>query len=473
MRAVYPYWRQLPEFLSKLLKEARMQAGIFREYDIRGLVDKEIKDDDVLLLGRTIGTYMDQRGVKRITLGRDCRLSSDRYRDLMLEGLLSTGRQVIDIGVCPSPLLYFSVWHYKADGAVMITASHNPGDYNGFKIMLGKSTLFGADIQDIYTLSQSGPFTSGRGKSGQAEIIGPYIDEVCQIIKLEDNLHIALDSGNGTAGPVAVPLMQRLGIEVDALYTEMDGRFPNHPADPTVEANILKLRQLVRAKQLRAGFAYDGDGDRLGVVDENGTSIWGDMLLAIFARAILKKHPGASFIGEVKCSQNLYDDIKKHGGNPIMWKAGHSLIKQKMAETGALLSGEMSGHIFFKDRWYGFDDGIYSSLRFAELLSKNKAPLSSWLSDLPPIYNTPEIKQACPDQVKFKVVEKVAQYLRGYQLVRVDGVRVTFPDGWGLLRASNTGPNLILRFEARSEKRLQEIKELMLSLLNRALAECA
>jgi phosphomannomutase/phosphoglucomutase len=363
------------------------------------------------------------------------------------------------------------VWHYKAEGAVMITASHNPGDYNGFKIMIGKSTLFGADIQDIYKLSQSGLFVSGRGESSQAEIIGPYIDEVSKIIKLEDNLHLAIDCGNGTAGPVALPLMQKLGIEVEPLYTEMDGRFPNHPADPTIEANLAALQQLVRGKQLRAGFAYDGDGDRLGVIDENGAPIWGDMVLALFARAILQKHPGASFIGEVKCSQNLYDDIKKHGGNPIMWKAGHSLIKQKMAETGALLSGEMSGHIFFKDRWYGFDDGIYSSLRFAELLSRNKAPLSSWLSDMPAIYNTPEIKQACPDQSKFQVVEKLAQFLKDYQIVKVDGVRVTFPDGWGLVRASNTGPNLILRFEARSEKRLQEIKELIISNLNRAMAE--
>ncbi|MDR1397396.1 MAG: phosphomannomutase/phosphoglucomutase [Desulfarculales bacterium] len=450
-----------------------MHPGIFREYDIRGLVDKEITDDDVLLLGRTIGTYMEQRGVKRITVGRDCRLSSDHYRDLLLEGLLSTGRQVIDIGICPSPLLYFSVWHYKTDGAVMITASHNPSDYNGFKIMIGKGTLFGSDIQDIYKLSQSGPFVSGRGAASQDEIIGPYIEEVSGIIKLEGDLHVAIDTGNGTAGPVIIPLMKKLGIAVEALYPEMDGRFPNHPADPTVEANIRELQQAVRNKKLRAGFAYDGDADRVGIIDENGTPIWGDMILTILARSVLEKHPGATFIAEVKCSQNFYDDVKKRGGNAIMWKAGHSLIKQKMAETGALLCGEMSGHIFFKDRWYGFDDGIYSSLRFAELLTRNRAPLSTWLSDLPPIYNTPEVKQACPDLIKFKVVEKVARALKDYNIISVDGVRITFPDGWGLVRASNTGPNLILRFEARSERRLGEIKDLLTSAVNQAMRECA
>jgi phosphomannomutase/phosphoglucomutase len=355
----------------------------------------------------------------------------------------------------------------------MITASHNPSDYNGFKIMIGKGTLFGQDIQDIYKLSQSGPFVSGQGKSGQDEIIEPYIEEVGKIKKLEDNLHVAIDTGNGTAGPVVIPLMKKLGITVDALYAEMDGRFPNHPADPTVGENIRELQQVVRSKKLRAGFAYDGDADRVGVVDENGDPLWGDMILTILARPILEKHPGATFIAEVKCSQNFYDDIKKRGGNAIMWKAGHSLIKQKMAETGALLSGEMSGHIFFKDRWYGFDDGIYSSLRFAELLTRNRAPLSAWLSDLPPIYNTPEVKQACPDHIKFKVVEKVAQALKNYQTINVDGVRLTFPDGWGLVRASNTGPNLILRFEARSEQRLREIQDLLTSTVNTALRECA
>ena len=450
-----------------------MHPGIFREYDIRGLVDKEISDDDVLHLGRTIGTYMDKHNVKTITLGRDCRLSSDHYRDLLLEGLLATGRQVIDIGVCPTPLLYFSVWHYNAQGAIMITASHNPSTYNGFKIMVGKATLFGQEIQNIYKLSQSGPFVSGAGSVRREEIIGPYIDHVSGIIKLENPLYVAIDCANGTAGPVVVPLMKKLGIEMDALYTDMDGNFPNHPADPTVEANLADLKKVVLDKKLRAGFAYDGDSDRLGMIDEKGAPIWGDMILTMFARSILEKNPGATFIGEVKCSQNLYDDIRKHGGNPIMWKAGHSLIKQKMAETGALLAGEMSGHIFFKDRWFGFDDGIYSSLRMAELLSRNPAPLSAWLADLPKMYNTPEIHQPCPDDIKFQVITRVGELLNKYKIVAIDGVRVTFDDGWGLVRASNTGPNLVMRFEAKSQDRLEQIQELVSGAVKQAMAALA
>lgn len=440
-----------------------MHPGIFREYDIRGLVDTEISEDDVLTLGRTIGSYMDSHNIKRITLGRDCRLSSPRYHELLLEGLLATGRQVIDIGVCPTPLLYFSVWHYQAEGGVMITASHNPKEFNGFKVMAGKATIFGDEIQKLYALSQSGPFVKGKGTVEQQPMVEPYIDYVSKNIRLESDLHLAVDAANGTAGPVAVPLMQKMGITVEPLFCEMDGNFPNHEADPTVVENLRDLQQVVKAKKLRAGIAYDGDSDRVGIIDENGTPIWGDMLLAIFARSILKEHPGATFIGEVKCSKNLYDDIRNHGGIGIMWKAGHSLIKQKMAETGALLAGEMSGHIFFKQRWFGFDDGIYASMRFAELLSQNKAPLSTWLSDLPKMYSTPELRETCADAIKFKVVERVKQAMlaKHYQVVDIDGVRVTFNDGWGLVRASNTGPNLVLRFEAQSEAKVEQIQNLV------------
>lgn len=448
-----------------------MQPGIFREYDIRGIVDKEISEDDVLVLGRAIGTYMNQHGVRQITMGRDCRLSSPRYNELLTEGLLSTGINITDLGICPTPLLYFSVWHYNADGAVMITASHNSKEYNGFKIMIGKTTIFGDEIQKLYTMSK-GPFVKARGSLKHAPIVEPYIEYVASSIRLESALDLAVDAGNGTAGPVAVPLMEKLGIKVEPLFCEMDGTFPNHEADPTVEANLMDLQKVVREKKLRAGIAYDGDSDRVGVVDENGTPIWGDMLLAIFARSILQENPGATIIGEVKCSKNLYDDIKNHGGNGIMWKAGHSLIKQKMAETGALLAGEMSGHLFFKHRWFGFDDGIYSSLRLAELLSKNKAPLSTWLSDLPKMYSTPEIRAACPDELKFKVVERVRDAMRAkkYHVVDMDGVRVTFNDGWGLVRASNTGPNLVMRFEAETEARTKEIQDMVQSAVKDATA---
>jgi phosphomannomutase/phosphoglucomutase len=448
-----------------------MLQGIFREYDIRGLVDQEISDQDVTLLGRAIAAYFDQQGIKKITLGQDCRLSSPHFHDLMLEALLAGGRRIIDIGVCPTPLLYFSVWHYEAQGAVMITASHNPKEYNGFKIMVGKSTIYGQEIQKLYYLSQSGPFVGGRGSVEQKPIVEPYIDYVSGIIKLAGPLRLAVDAGNGTAGPVAVPLMRKLGIAVEDINCTMDGRFPNHEPDPTVEANLQDLQHLVRSKKLRAGVAYDGDSDRVGVIDENGVPIWGDMLLDIFARAILRENQGATFIGEVKCSQNLYADIKKHGGNPIMWKAGHSLIKQKMAETGALLAGEMSGHIFFKHRWFGFDDGIYASLRFAELLSQNPAPLSTWLADLPKMYNTPEIRVNCPDALKFKVVQRAGQALKNYDIVDVDGVRVTFADGWGLVRASNTGPYLVMRFEAQSQTRLREIQDLVENSVHQAIEQ--
>ncbi len=449
-----------------------MKANIFREYDIRGLVDEEISEQDVITLGRAMGTYMDSLGIKRLTLGRDCRLSGPRFRKLLLEGLLATGRQVVDLGTCPTPLLYFSVWHYQAEGGVMITASHNPPQYNGFKVLAGKSTIHGEEIQKIRRIAESGEFARGKGELLSEEIIGPYQDHVAGIIRLEGPLKWAVDAGNGTAGPVAVPLMQRLGIEVVPLYCEMDGRFPNHEPDPTVPANLADLSRTVTEQGLRAGVAYDGDSDRVGTVDENGRPIWGDMLLAIFARSILQDHPGATFIGEVKCSKNLYDDIKRHGGNPIMWKAGHSLIKQKMAETGALLAGEMSGHMFFKHRWFGFDDAIYASLRLAELLSADPRPISTWLADLPPVVSTPEIRVETPDEIKFEVVRRVKEAFSGkYEVVDVDGVRVTFPDGWGLVRASNTQPALVLRFEAQSQERLEEIRALVEEAIARAKAQ--
>ncbi len=446
-----------------------MQANIFREYDIRGLVDQEISDEDVTALGQAMGTYMERRGVRRMTLGRDCRLSSDRFRDLLLGGLVSTGREVVDVGVCPTPLLYYSVWHYQADGGVMITASHNPPEYNGFKVLAGKSTIHGKEIQEIWRIVQSRDFKVQRGTATEEEIVGPYMDYVAGNIELAGPLKWAVDAGNGTAGPVAVPLMERLGIEVVPLFCEMDGRFPNHEPDPTVPANLTDLSEAVRAQGLRAGVAFDGDSDRVGVLDEAGAPIWGDMLLAIFARSVLADNPGATFIAEVKCSKNLYDDIRRHGGEALMWKAGHSLIKQKMADTGALLAGEMSGHMFFKHRWFGFDDAIYASLRLAELLTRNPQPLSTWLADLPRMYSTPEIRVECPDEIKFKVVELVkADLAAKFEVIDVDGVRVTFDDGWGLVRASNTQPVLVERFEATSEARVQDLRELVEEAIGRA-----
>jgi phosphomannomutase/phosphoglucomutase len=380
----------------------------------------------------------------------------------LLEGLLSTGLSVIDVGTCPTPVLYFSVPHYKADGGVMITASHNPPEYNGFKMLVGKTTIFGSAIQEIKGIIETGSFAKGKGTVAEKPIIEPYIDYVANNIKLERPVKLAVDGGNGTAGPVAIPLMERLGLHADPIYCDMDGRFPNHEPDPTVPDNLRDLAALVTENGYELGVAYDGDSDRLGVVDEKGQVIYGDMLLAIFARAILAENPGSTFIAEVKCSKNLFDDIRKQGGNPIMWRTGHSLIKDKMQKSGALLAGEMSGHMFFKHRWFGFDDGIYASLRLVELVSRTNQPLSTWLEDLPPVVNTPEIRVECPDEIKFAVVEQVKKDLTGKcQVIDVDGVRVDFPDGWGLVRASNTQPVLVSRFEAQSHERLEQIRELV------------
>lgn len=439
-----------------------MQANIFREYDIRGVAGEELSDQDVLTLGKAMGTYFARQGIEHVTLGRDCRLSSPGYRDLLLEGLLSTGRRVTDVGVCPTPLLYYSVWRHQAQGGVMITASHNPPKYNGFKVVAGKSTIFGEQIQELYRIAEAGRFADGAGRLETAEIVPPYLDYVSGIIKLARPIRLAVDAGNGTAGPVAVPLLERLGVEVVPLYCEMDGTFPNHEPDPTVLANLADLIARVREGDLDGGVGFDGDSDRVGAVDEKGRPIYGDMLLAIFARAILAQEPGELFIGEVKCSKNLYDDIARHGGRSIMWKTGHSLMKQKMAETGAALAGEMSGHMFFKHRWLGFDDGIYAAARLAELIAANERPLSTWLADMPPVVNTPEIRVDCPDEIKFAVVERVRDALAGrYEVIDVDGVRVNFADGWGLVRASNTQPALVLRFEAADPKRLEDIRNLV------------
>ncbi len=447
-----------------------MQSNIFREYDIRGVVDQDFDDQDIITLGKAIGTYLDSHGVKKITLGRDCRTHGPRIRQALVEGMLSTGLNILDIGVCTSPLLYYSVYQFEVEGGVMITASHNPPEYNGFKVMLGKTTIYGAEIRKLYEIAQSGGFTAASGGSlTEVDAISPYLDYVADNINIAGPVSLAVDGGNGTAGPIAIPLMERLGLKPVKLYCDMDGNFPNHEPDPTVMENLTDLIKVVKEQGLDCGVAYDGDGDRVGVVDEKGQVIYGDMLLAIFARSIVKEHPGATIIGEVKCSKNLYDDIAKHGGTPLMWRTGHSLIKQKMLETKALLAGEMSGHIFFKHRWFGFDDGIYASMRLLELMSQTEQPLSQWLADLPAMVSTPEIRVECPDEIKFKVVDKVVSDLKAkYDVVDVDGARVTFPDGWGLARASNTQPALVLRFEAETEGRLEQIRDIVESTIENA-----
>lgn len=446
-----------------------MNKGIFREYDIRGIVEKDLKDEDVYLLSRAIGTYLAQHNARNLSVGRDCRPSSDHISEIIIKGLTESGMNVIDIGVVPTPVFYFSLFELNVDGGVMITASHNPSEYNGFKVALGKSTIYGKEILKIYDIVMEGKFVDGKGTSREESVTRRYIDYVANNIKLGSRkIKVAVDGGNGTGGPVAVEILKKLGVEFEPLYCEMDGRFPNHHPDPTLVEAMQDLIKVVREKDCEIGVGYDGDSDRIGVVDKNGNIVWGDQLMIIFAREILKEKPNATFIAEVKCSKILYDEIKKAGGNPIMWRTGHSLIKAKMKEVGAELAGEMSGHMFFANRYFGYDDAIYSSMRLIELLSRSEKRFDEMISELPKMRSTPEIRFDMPDEKKFRIVEVLKEYFKSqnYSVIDIDGVRVTFSDGWGLVRASNTQPALVLRFEAETEERLQEIKGLFMSKLN-------
>jgi len=448
-----------------------MNPQIFREYDIRGVVDKDLTPDVVRTLGQGFGTHMAKSGHKELVVGRDGRLSSKVFSEAVMEGLTSTGCNLVDIGLCPTPVYYFSLFHLEKDGGMMVTGSHNPPDFNGFKISEGKSTIFGEKIQELRRLIDRGVFAAGKGSLTQAEVISAYQNYVQKNIRLDKKLKVVIDAGNGTGGVVAGPLLRRLGCDVEELYCNVDGRFPNHFPDPTIPENLNDL--VDRVKKLRAdvGIGYDGDADRIGVVDEKGNILWGDQLMILFARDILKEKKGATFVGEVKCSQNLFDDIQRHGGRAIMWKTGHSLIKEKMKEERASLAAEMSGHVFFADRYFGFDDAIYASCRLLEILSKTDRKLSRLLEDVPKTVFTPEIRVDCPDEIKFKVVEKVKDELKkDHPIIDVDGVRAQFGDGWGLVRASNTQPALVLRFEALTEKRLTEIRRFVEEKVDAAVA---
>jgi phosphomannomutase/phosphoglucomutase len=435
---------------------------IFREYDIRGVVDKDLTPDVIRKLGQGFGTHMIQLGRRELIAGRDGRLSSKVFEEALIEGLISTGCHVVDIGLCPTPVYYFSIFHLDKDGGMVVTGSHNPPEFNGFKVSVGKSTIFGEAIQNLKRLIEKGEFVTGKGKLSKKKIIQPYQNYIKGNIRLEKKMKVAIDAGNGTAGVVAGPLLRDLGCELEELYCDVDGRFPNHFPDPTIPANLKDLIDRVRRTRADVGIGYDGDADRIGVVDDQGNIIWGDQLMIVFSREILKDRKGATFVAEVKCSQNLFDDIEKHGGKAIMYKTGHSLIEEKMREEKAALGGEMSGHIFFADRYFGFDDAIYASCRLVELLSKTDKKLSQLLSDVPKTFITPEIRVDCADEIKFKVVETVKEALKkDYPVIDVDGVRVKFEDGWGLVRASNTQPVLVLRFEALTQDRLNWMKDLI------------
>ncbi|HWP60440.1 MAG TPA: phosphomannomutase/phosphoglucomutase [Candidatus Acidoferrales bacterium] len=441
-----------------------MNPSIFREYDIRGLAEKDFDAPFAELLGKVHGTLVRARGGKRVAVGRDCRATSDAYAEAVIAGLMSAGLRVYDVGVCPTPLLYFSLFHLDLDGGVQVTASHNPAEYNGFKVCLGKETLFGSQIQELRQRMERGEFKQEQGGRREAyEIIPQYHRYVLENVpRLARPLDVVIDAGSGVAGPVAPPIFRELGCTVWEIACVPDGRFPVHHPDPTVPENLSALIAKVKDEKADLGVAYDGDADRIGVIDEKGNILWGDELLILFARDVLRDHPGATIISEVKCSQRLYDEIARHGGKPIMWKAGHSLLKAKMKETKALLAGEMSGHMFFADRYFGYDDAIYASVRLAELLARAGRPLSALLADVPKMVSTPEIRVDCPDEKKFSIAAKATEYFRQrYPVVDVDGVRVQFPAGWGLIRASNTQPALVLRFEAADSEKLAEYRKVI------------
>jgi len=460
---------------------ALINPAIFRQYDIRGIWEKDLTREVIERIGRAFAVYLKEilkKGKITVSIGIDVRMSSSTMFEVLSRGLLGSGIDIVDIGICPTPLQYFSLFHLPVEGGVMITGSHNPPEFNGMKLSVGKETLYGEKIQDIKRISEEGNFTHGTGKLEEYAIIPTYMEYIKKNSPSLERIKVVIDAGNGTAGLVAPQLLRDLGCEVIELYCEPDGNFPNHHPDPMVMENIKDLIATVVSSGADIGIGYDGDSDRIGVISDKGEVVWGDRLMIIFARDIIESQRSLGiqekpvFVGEVKCSQVMYDEIKRLGGDPIMWKAGHSLIKHKMKETGALLGGEMSGHMFFADRYFGYDDAIYTSVRLLEILSKKGSPYSidRLLSDIPKSISTPEIRFECPDEIKFKIVERAKEAFSDYPLNDIDGIRITFNKGWGLIRASNTQPALVLRFEAQDEDSLKEIRGLMEGRLNNVIA---
>jgi phosphomannomutase/phosphoglucomutase len=433
---------------------------IFREYDIRGLADSELGDEAVRAIGRAFAQRMREAGKSVIAVGRDVRLSSPRIRGALVEGLLDQGARVIDVGQVPTPALYFAILHFKADGGAMVTGSHNPIEYNGIKLSDGISSLHGPDIQDLRArLDQAGVLPK-RGTVETRTIDEEYLRDLVSRIKPARPLRVVVDPGNGAASILGPAFLRAIGCEVDAIFAEPDGRFPNHLPDPTVPELMRSLQERVRETKADLGIGFDGDADRIGAVDEKGRLLYGDQLLALYAADVLKSHPGEPIIFEVKCSQGLVEWVKAKGGQPVMWKAGHSLIKAKMRETKAPLGGEMSGHMFFADEFYGYDDALYAAGRLLRLLAEEKRTLSARVDELPQsrYVSTPELRLDCTDERKFAIVDAVRKHFAAlYDVLAIDGVRVQFGDGWALIRASNTQPVLVVRFEAVSKERLQAI----------------
>lgn len=461
----------------------KVPTHVFREYDIRGVADVDLDSVLVTALGRALatdlrlgaGTPADR--TVRVAVARDCRLSSPRLFDALVAGLLASGADVIDVGVGPTPMLYFAAHHLGTDGAVMITGSHNPAEDNGFKMLRGKSALFGEAVRALRERIERGEFDAGpQGTRSTEDVSGAYVSAIVERARFAKSLggrRVVVDAGNGAAGPLALRLFSALGIEIDPMFCEMDGRFPNHHPDPTVEENLVALKDRVLSTGAALGIAFDGDGDRVGVIDDRGGVVWGDKLMVLFSRGVLAEHPGAAILGEVKCSQTLFDDIAKHGGRPIVSRTGHSLIKKRMKEEGALLAGEMSGHIFFADRYFGFDDALYAAVRVLEIVAAAERGPRELLADVPQTSATPELRVHCPDAIKFDVVARVlAHYRATHDVIDIDGARILFGGGaWGLCRASNTGPVLVLRFEATTDARLAEIRSEVEAVVAAAVSE--
>ena len=437
---------------------------ILREYDIRGQIGKNLSEEDAFALGLAFGTFVRRKGGARVCIGYDGRETSPIFADALTKGLNQTGIDAENIGIGPTPMLYFAVKSREADGGIMVTGSHNPSDYNGFKITLLKEGVFGEDIQELGRIATSGNFEDGEGSSETIDIQDAYVDRMLQDFTGERPLKIGWDNGNGAAGEIVKRLCAKLPGEHILLYEDIDGTFPNHHPDPTVDENLVDLQQIVREQSCDLGIAFDGDGDRIGVVDENGDILRCDTLMTIYARDVLTNQPGAPIVGDIKCSQVMFDEIERLGGQPVMWKTGHSLIKAKMAELVAPLAGELSGHISFADKYYGFDDALYCAVRLLNEVSKSDGGLSALTSDLPVLYNTPEIRFEVDEDKKFDLVPAIIENIKkqvdeNITLSQIDGLRVTNEDGWWLIRPSNTQNVLSARVESKTPEGLERLKK--------------
>lgn len=465
-----------------------MKDEIFRQYDIRGIVGEDLDKDVAFSIGKAFGHHVKEKrpDAKRLSVGRDIRLSSEPLAQGLIDGILSSGLDVWDVGICPTPAQYFSLFHLDIHGGVMVTGSHNPPEYNGFKLSVGKKTIHGEDIRRIKEIAAEGRSASGHGKVQKYDILSAYKDYMMKEFSHLNNpafkrLKIVVDAGNGTAGLIVPEILRKAGCEVVELYCDPDGNFPNHHPDPTVVEYIQDLIHETKRSGADMGVGYDGDSDRIGVVDREGEIVWGDQLMIVISRELLMRRPGAKVIGDVKCSQSMFDDIAAHGGVPIMWKTGHSLIKQKMADEGALMAGEFSGHIFIADRYFGFDDAVYTTLRLVEIMKTRGEDIRDLLSDVPKMFYTPEIRVACPEALKNEVVGRIVTNFLGYKaggggpfLIKAvdttDGIRVVFEKGWGLVRMSNTQPVIVMRVEAEDENSLKAYRSFLQEELDREAA---